>query len=300
MATPPAEPRVLLLEKPVGPTSFDVVARVRRALHERRVGHCGTLDPLASGLLVVCLGEATKLVPFLTDCDKAYEAVITLGRETASGDLDGPVVSEVPPERAVAVSDEAIARAIAALTGEIEQRPPVYSAVKVEGKPLYARVRAGEEVEAPLRRVRVDRFELVAREGASLRVRVDCGKGTYIRSLAIDLGRALGVGGHLTALRRTRVGAFALELALPLEALAESPDAVLRRALSPAEALRHLPRAEATEGEVLMLRQGKRPVVAWGEGRRAVVDATGRLVAVAEVDAEGVARVLRGFERPQA
>jgi tRNA pseudouridine55 synthase len=289
-----------LLDKPVGPTSFDVVARVRRALHERRAGHCGTLDPLASGLLVVCLGEATKLVPFLTDCDKSYEAVITLGRETASGDLDGPIVSEVPPETVAAVPDQAIAQAIAGLTGEIEQRPPVYSAVKVEGKPLYARVRAGEAVEAPLRRVRVDRFELLAREGASLRVRVDCGKGTYIRSLAIDLGRALGVGGHLNALRRTRVGAFPLDLALTVEALAASPDEVLRRALSPAEALPHLPRAEATEDEVRMLQQGKRPVVAWGEGRRAVVDATGRLVAVVEVGPGGLARVLRGFERPRA
>lgn len=292
--TAPPEGLVLLLDKPVGPTSFDLVADTRRALRERRVGHTGTLDPLASGLLVVCVGEATKLVPFLTETDKVYAATIQLGRETASGDLDGAVTFEAPPGVAGALEDAAIASAIARLTGTFEQRPPAFSAVKVEGRPLYERARAGETVEAPLRTVRVERFDVLARRGDALDVEVACGKGTYIRSLAIDLGRTLGVGGHLTALRRLRNGAFGVERAGSQVALREGTLPPTAR-LSPLEAMGGMPRIEASPELALALRQGKTPVVAAAPGRHAVADAQGRLVAIVEVGAEGCARVLRGF-----
>lgn len=295
----PSEGRVLLLDKPVGPTSFDAVAAVKRGWRERRVGHTGTLDPLADGLLVVCVGEATKLVPYLTDCDKVYEATIRLGRETRSGDLDGETVSEVPIAVAEAVETPRILESFARLTGEIEQRPPVFSAIKVDGRPLYARARAGEDVEAPLRQVRVDAFDLLARDGAELRVRVACGKGTYIRSLAIDVGRAVGVGGHLTALRRTRLGSFDVGDAVSLATFNAQPESALAGALRPADAVPWLPRHVPTPELALMIRQGKSPTVDWGAGRHVVLTNTGTLIAIVDVDAAGALRVVRGFvEQP--
>lgn len=295
----PSEGRVLLLDKPVGPTSFDAVAAVKRGWRERRVGHTGTLDPLADGLLVVCVGEATKLVPYLTDCDKVYEATIRLGRETRSGDLDGETLTEVPEAVANAVETPRILDAIAQLTGEIEQRPPVFSAIKVDGRPLYERARAGEDVEAPLRRVRVDTFELLSRDGADLQVRVACGKGTYIRSLAIDVGRAVGTGGHLTALRRTRLGTFEVSDARTLAEFSADPEAALASALRPADAIPWLPRHFPTPSLELMIRQGKSPTVDWGEGRHVVLTTAGTLIAIVDVDAAGMLRVVRGFvEQP--
>lgn len=287
------EGRVLLLDKPVGPTSFDCVAAARRAFRERRVGHAGTLDPLASGLLVVCIGAATRLVPHLMGGDKRYRATICLGRETISGDLDGETVSESDAGRAAAVADAAVLAGLVALTGTITQRPPVYSAVKVDGKPLYVRARAGEAVVAPERIVDVHRFALLSRREETLEVEVDCGKGTYIRSLAIDLGRRLGVGAHLTALRRLRSGPFDVADAVTLDALRGAPQAI--SSLSPWEALADASRQIASPALELALRQGKTPKVDWKAGFHAVATAEHQLIALVSVDHSGVLRVIRGF-----
>lgn len=199
---------VVAVDKPVGPTSFDIVAALRRVYRERRVGHTGTLDPLASGLMLVCVGPATRLVPWLTDADKAYRATISLGRETVSGDLDGvdaPVVADAAA-RARALSRADVAAVLSRFVGEIDQVPPAFSAIRVDGQRAHERARAGEVVEMPSRRVRIDALDLVEWSPPDAVVDVRCGKGTYVRSIGIDVGRALGVGGHLSALRRTAVG----------------------------------------------------------------------------------------------
>lgn len=292
------EGRVLLVDKPVGPTSFDCVAAVRRAFRERRVGHAGTLDPLASGLLVVCIGAATRLVPHLMGGDKRYRATICLGRETISGDLDGETVSEADAGMAARVPDADVKAGLAALTGAITQRPPVYSAVKVDGKPLYVRARAGEAVVAPERIVDVHRFALLSRRDATLEVEVDCGKGTYIRSLAIDLGRRLGVGAHLTALRRLRSGPFDVADAVTLDTLRAAAHEV--PTLSPWDALADASRQVVPPALELAIRQGKTPAVDWGAGFHVVATTEHRLIALVSVDDGGVLRVIRGFAATDA
>ncbi len=229
---------VLVVDKPRGPTSFDVVAEVRRVFAERRVGHAGTLDPMATGVLPVCLGEATKLVPFLQDGEKVYEAEARLGVATDTLDAEGRVTEE---RDASHVTRADVETALAAFVGRIRQVPPMHSALRVGGKRLYELARAGVEVEREPREVVVSEARLEAFSAAESRVRfvVRCGKGTYIRSLAGDLGARLGVGAHLTALRRLRVGPFTVECALSFAALAE-PGAPLPLS-PPAEALGHLP-----------------------------------------------------------
>jgi tRNA pseudouridine55 synthase len=211
---------LVVVDKPAGLTSHDVVARVRRLAGTRRVGHAGTLDPMATGVLVLGVERATRLLGHLTLTDKAYDATIRLGSSTVTDDAEGEVVAEVS---AVAVTDVDIRRGIAALTGAIEQVPSSVSAIKVDGRRSYARVRAGEEVELAARAVTVSVFDLqeVRRDGAllDLDVSVVCSSGTYVRALARDLGAALGVGGHLAALRRTRVGPYSLAHARTLEEL---------------------------------------------------------------------------------
>ncbi|WP_425566229.1 tRNA pseudouridine(55) synthase TruB [Sporichthya brevicatena] len=203
-------------------TSHDVVGRIRKLAGTRKVGHAGTLDPMATGVLVVGTERATRLLGHLAGGDKTYAATIRLGVATDTDDAMGSPTSTAD---ASGVPDEAIAQGVAALTGDIEQVPSAISAIKVDGKRAYSRVRAGEEVELAARAVRVDRFEVLAtrREGeyVDLDVEVDCSTGTYIRALARDLGAGLGVGGHLTALRRTRVGPFGVDEARSLEELAE-------------------------------------------------------------------------------
>lgn len=208
---------LILVDKPGGWTSHDVVARVRRLAGTRKVGHAGTLDPMATGLLILGLNSSTRLLTYIVGADKEYLATIRLGATTTTDDAEGDVVTEADPPAVAAVSDEDIARGIRALTGEIEQVPSAVSAIKVDGKRAYARVRAGEEVVLQARAVTIAEFELLAARrlpdpatpvAIELDVRVVCSSGTYIRSLARDLGADLGVGGHLTALRRTRVGPF--------------------------------------------------------------------------------------------
>ncbi len=207
----------MVVDKPAGMTSHDVVARARRIAGTRKVGHAGTLDPMATGVLVLGVERATKLLGHLTLTVKEYAATIRLGQSTVTDDAEGEVTGGAPAD---GVTREALVKGIAALTGDIEQVPSAVSAIKVDGKRSYARVRAGEDVELPARPVTVSRFELlgVRQEGPllDLDVHVECSSGTYIRALARDLGAALGVGGHLTALRRTRVGPFTLDQARTL------------------------------------------------------------------------------------
>ena len=214
---PPAPDGLLVVDKPAGWTSHDVVGKVRRLARTRKVGHAGTLDPMATGVLVLGIGRATRLLGHLALTDKAYDATIRLGTTTVTDDAQGEAV-EV--RDASGVTDEALAAALAALTGEIEQVPSSVSAVKVDGVRSYARVRAGEDVALAARRVVVPQLDVLARRGDDVDVAVTCSSGTYVRALARDAGEALGVGAHLTALRRTRVGPFGLDVARTLDELA--------------------------------------------------------------------------------
>jgi tRNA pseudouridine55 synthase len=225
---------ILIVDKPEGWTSHDVVARARRLLREKRIGHTGTLDPFATGVLVLLLGRATRLAQFLSGAEKEYEATIRLGYDTDTGDLTGARrEGESADENAkdcAAVTREELESALESLRGEIEQVPPMYSAKKVGGKKLYELARRGEEIERKAVRVSVKKFEIIADEGGSfmksngdatcdVRARVICSAGTYVRALAESVGAALGTGAHLAALRRTRAGEFGVERAVTLESL---------------------------------------------------------------------------------
>jgi len=274
-------PGILLVDKPGGMTSHDVVARARRALGTRKIGHAGTLDPLATGLLVLGVEGATRLLTFIVGLDKTYEATIRLGVSTDSDDADGAVTQQTD---ASATPSEAIHAAIEPLRGTISQVPSRVSAIKVDGKRAYALAREGIEVELAPREVVIGRFDVLAerRDGGvvDLDVVVDCSSGTYIRSLARDLGAALGVGGHLTALRRTRVGPFGVEGAASLDDLAATP---LLAPAAVAEAV--LGRFEVTAEEARDLRHGKRLAGAAErlEGAHsAAIDPAGVLVGIVE------------------
>ena len=246
---------LLLVDKPRGLTSHDVVNTVRRLTGVRRVGHTGTLDPLATGLLLVLVGAATRLARFAEPQTKRYHAVIRLGVETTTYDAEGDVVTTAP----VAVDLPTITSTLARFRGEIDQRPPRYAAVKVGGEPLYRRVRRGEKVQPPLRRVTIHRLEVVAWEPPFLTLTMTVSKGTYVRSLAHDLGAALGCGAHLHALRRLAVGPFRVEEAYSLEhlrALAEAER--LHEALLPPERLiEAMPALTLEEAEVRAVRYGR-------------------------------------------
>jgi tRNA pseudouridine55 synthase len=216
---------IVLVDKPQGMTSHDVVSRVRRALGTRKVGHAGTLDPMATGLLVLGANTATRLLTWLVGLDKEYFATIRLGSSTPTDDADSEPDVFAPEGAVAAITEAALAARVAEQTGDILQVPSAVSAIKVDGKRSYARVRAGETVELPPRPVTVSVFEILAsravsvdaREYLDIDVRVECTSGTYIRALARDIGTDLGVGGHLTALRRTRVGPFAIAQAVALD-----------------------------------------------------------------------------------
>ncbi len=212
------DPGLVVVDKAPGMTSHDVVARVRRLAGTRKVGHAGTLDPMATGVLVLGVDRATRLLGHLMLTEKAYDATIRLGVATTTDDAEGEVVSTSPVD---GVTEDDVRRALARFVGDIEQVPTAVSAIKVDGRRAYARVRAGEDVELPARPVTI--HELVVHEVAlpDVRISVRCSSGTYIRAIARDLGAELGVGGHLTALRRTAVGSFDLKVARALEDLAE-------------------------------------------------------------------------------
>jgi tRNA pseudouridine55 synthase len=310
---------VLLVDKPSGFTSHDVVARARKALGTRKVGHAGTLDPLATGLLTLGVGSATRLLTFLVGLDKTYETTIVLGRATTTDDSEGePVGEPASAEALAAVTDERLASEVRALTGSISQRPSAVSAIKVDGRRAYDRVRAGEHVELAARAVTIAAFEVLAvrRLGgsggpgdsgdsggsggsgrdASIEVdaRIDCSSGTYIRALARDLGTALGVGGHLSALRRTRVGPFTVARAVSLETLAESGGESLTDAARVAEQL--FPVLSVTSEQARDLGHGKKLALPEQDDAEplAAIDNAGRLVALVSVR-KGVGRTLVGF-----
>jgi len=282
---PPDAPEVdglVIVDKPAGWTSHDVVARTRRLAGTRKVGHAGTLDPMATGVLVLGVNRATRLLTYLVGADKTYTATIRLGVTTITDDAEGDVV-EV--QDASAVQASALRAAVLDLTGPIAQVPSSVSAIKVDGKRSYARVRSGEAVELAPRPVTVHRFDLLAERAAQhegtpvldLDVEVECSSGTYVRALARDLGRALQVGGHLTALRRTRVGPYGLERAHTLEQLQAS--FVLLPAAEAARAA--FPVRDLTDEEVTALGYGKRLAAAGqGEGPIAAISPDGRLVAL--------------------
>ncbi len=218
---------VLLLDKPLGLTSNRALQQAKRLLGARKAGHTGSLDPIATGLLPLCFGEATKLAQFLLAAEKRYWAVFRLGVTTATFDAEGAVLATRP----VAVSERKLRRALAEFRGEIEQLPPMYSALKRDGQPLYELARAGVEIERTPRRVSIHELELLSFAGDRVELEIACSKGTYIRTLAHDLGERLGCGGHVAELRRLAVGNLTVERAVTLERLAALPDFPARRAL---------------------------------------------------------------------
>lgn len=285
MAADVASPSgILLVDKPQGITSHDVVSRARRALATRKIGHAGTLDPMATGLLVLGVGSATRLLTYLVGLDKTYEATIRLGESTDSDDADGVRTAVADPAAIAAVTDAAVQAGIARLTGEIDQVPSTVSAIKVAGRRAYDLARAGEEVVLASRRVTISRFEVIAlrrTEGViDLDVVVDCSSGTYIRALARDLGAALAVGGHLTALRRTRIGSFDVAHAASADDIA--PARLVSAADVAAAVLGALP---VTADEARDLRHGKRLEGAadrLGGAVRAAIAPDGVLVGIVE------------------
>jgi tRNA pseudouridine55 synthase len=298
---------VLVVDKPRGPTSFAVCKQVQQALarlwntpaRRLKVGHGGTLDPMASGVLPICVAEGTKLAPFLLDADKEYEATLRFGAETDTLDAEGQVVATAPIDGLSAAAMEA---ALGAFRGAIVQVPPMFSALKRDGRPLYSYARAGETVERAPRHVQIHELVLLSFDGPdTARLRVRCSKGTYVRVLAADLGRALGSGAHLTALRRIGSGPFRLAAALTL-------DEVLRRCdlgeplplVSLGDALAHLPAVRVPETIATALRRGQ--ALAWSAlaeapptGSIRVLQADGALVAVVEPGLAGAVKTLRAF-----
>ncbi len=287
---------ILLLDKPQGISSNAALQRARRLFRAAKAGHTGSLDPLATGLLPICFGEATKIAGLLLGSRKAYEAGCRLGVTTDSDDADGNVLEQ----RAVPALDAAaIEAALVPLRGHIRQVPPVYSALKRDGEPLYRRARRGETVEVEARDAEVHRLELIGRTGDELRLHVECGSGTYVRSLVRDLGRNLGCGAHVTALRRLWIEPFTAPRMFTidaLEALAVAGTAVLDQVLLPLEAgLAGYPVVDLDAGNSLRLRQGQPVDVAGPGGRCLARDPDGRAVALAETGADGLLRSVRGF-----
>jgi tRNA pseudouridine55 synthase len=282
-------PGIVVIDKPAGMTSHDVVARCRRIFSTRRVGHAGTLDPMATGVLVIGVDRATKILGLLTAASKSYAATVRLGQTTSTEDAEGELLQSISVEN---VTDEAIAAAIAGLCGEIEQVPSAVSAIKVEGRRAYRLVREGHAVELQARPVRIDRFDMLATrrevDGIAVHgidvagvidvdVEVDCSSGTYIRALARDLGAALGVGGHLTSLRRTRVGRFGLDRARSLDDLAEEPR--LNWTLDEA-CLLMFARRDLSADEAEAAGNGRSLSPAGIDGVYAATDADGRVIAL--------------------
>jgi tRNA pseudouridine55 synthase len=277
---------LVVVDKPGGMTSHDVVARVRRLAGTRKVGHAGTLDPMATGVLVLGLNRATRLLGRLTLADKRYDATIQLGVATTTDDADGDVVSTASTGD---LTEDAVRSALASFVGEIDQVPSTVSAIKVDGQRAYARVRAGEQVELAPRRVTIHGIEVTGVDLPRLDVAVHCASGTYVRAIARDLGAALGVGGHLTALRRTAVGPFGLADSHSLEELTES------FALIPiAEAARTtFPAVDLDESQAAGVRVGRRLEIVL-DSTTALFAPDGEFLALYEPDA-GTARAVAVF-----
>lgn len=278
---------ILLLDKPAGYTSNQALQAVKRLLQARKAGHTGSLDPLATGLLPLCFGEATKVSQFLLDADKRYWVAIRLGQTTSTYDAEGELVMTRPVDH---LTRPAIAAALRRFQGEIQQVPPMYSAIKQAGQPLYKLARAGIEVERTPRRVIIHALSLVRWEDDRLELEVTCSKGTYIRSLAHDLGEILGSGGHVTALRRLATGGFSVEQAITLEALQNLPeDGRLARLLPLDQALTHLPAVDLSLNAAFYLCQGQVVTAPHGvpAGVVRLYEAGGRFLGLGEVQSDG-------------
>ncbi len=288
---PPVINGILLVDKPAGWTSHDVVARVRRLTGERRIGHTGTLDPAATGLLVLCLGRATRFVEYMTLHDKRYEGVIRLGTTTTTDDAEGETVESGSPPQLTSGLLETI---VAQFTGRIRQRPPAFSAIKVAGKRAYALARAGEAVTLPEREVEIHRLRLSIESPDTLAATVHCGSGTYIRSLARDIGTAVGCPAHLASLRRISVAQFDVESAWTMEQLEQfaSDGTIAEVILPPDEGLTAWPVAILSEPQALSIAQGKIVAVTLlgpaGEAR--LYTAAGEFGGTVRVEADGTVR----------
>lgn len=285
---------VLLLDKPSGMSSNAALQAARRLLGARRAGHTGTLDPMATGLLVLCFGEATKFAGSLLDADKAYAARVRLGVRTSTGDAEG----EVLERREARAAPPEIEAALERYRGPIEQTPPMHSALKHRGRPLYTYARRGESVERSARRVVIRELVLEGIDGHDLGLRILCSKGTYVRVLAEDIGTALGCGAHLAALRRTRVGPFALEQAVGLDGLARVPESERAGLLSPVETLLgSWPRVDLAKEAETRFRHGQRVPAGIPTGMRdaqvAVFGAEGNFLGIGEIDGEGMLKAKR-------
>lgn len=290
---------ILLLDKPQGLSSNTALQVVRRLLRADKGGHTGSLDPLATGLLPLCFGEATKIAGLLLGSAKAYEAGITLGVTTDTDDAEGQVLRsrEVPD-----INTARLEQALSAFIGTIDQRAPIYSALKQGGEPLYLKARRGEQIQAPVRQVQVHDIQILEHDGARLRLQVTCGSGTYIRSIARDLGEALGCGAHITALRRQWVDPFRTPRMYRLQELelllAEGGEQALEDCLLPlSSGLADFPRIEVDDAQVARLNMGQRlhnPT--WAAAAPvAMFDPRGRAVGLGQVDAAGVLSPQRIF-----
>lgn len=249
---------VLLIDKPVGPTSHDIVGQVRRKLQTRRVGHAGTLDPLASGLLLVCVEDATKVLEYMTAADKAYEGEVVLGIATDTDDAGGQITATKPVTE---LSEEAVAKAATLLTGTIDQVVPAYSAVHIDGKRAYELARAGKQVEMPSREVHISAFGIHQfhhdGEFARAHFTVKCSKGTYVRAICRDLGKQLNMPAHMASLRRTAIGSASLSGAVPMQSFldSEGPHSYLKE---PLQFLEGYPQIDVTKNELTRLANGQR------------------------------------------
>ena len=289
---------ILLVDKPTGPTSHGVVSATRKALGLKKVGHAGTLDPMASGLLTLGIGPGTKLLTYLVGADKRYLATIRLGQSSSTDDAEGELSEVAPTEVLDAISEEQIRSGLQAMVGEIDQVPSSVSAIKVDGKRAYDRARAGEDVTLAARKVTIYSIAVgeIRRDETVLDVQVDvhCSSGTYIRAIARDLGQKLGVGGHLTALRRTTVGPFDVEDALDVDDIAAD------KLMSLADVARQvMPSVNVTAAQTVELGHGKTiflepPGGVGKDAPVAAVDPTGRLVAIVSIES-GRTRILVGF-----
>ncbi len=286
---PAPPPGLLIVDKPAGMTSHDVVARARRIMGTRKVGHAGTLDPMATGVLVLGIERATKLLGHLALDRKTYVATLSLGSSTTTDDAEGEILTTAETG---GVTDAAITAGIAKLTGAIQQVPSAVSAVKIDGKRAYARVRAGEDVVIPPRPVTIYRFDVLGIRHEDDHVEVDavveCSSGTYVRALARDLGADLGVGGHLMALRRTTVGPFSLAKARTLDQLEEAPELSLDLDAAVAAAF---PRRDLDAATAKAVRHGQRIPAAGVAGTYGLFGPDGKVLALA-ADEEGVSRAV--------
>ncbi len=280
---------IVIVDKPADWTSQDVTAKLRGVFQTRRIGHGGTLDPMATGVLPVFVGRATRAVEFFEHAEKTYEAVLRLGVTTDTEDITGTVLEE----KQVCVTAEQVEAVLCQFRGEIQQIPPMYSAVKINGQKLYALARKGKEVERPSRSVTIHTLTLLGMDGADVRLRIHCSKGTYIRTLCKDIGQALGCGGCMAALRRTSAGAYTQDDAIPLETLtgSENPGQFLQGVDT---LFAQYPRCTLTEKQELRCRNGNAFSIALPAGTYRAYSKSGEFLMLAKVE-EGIMSTIKSF-----